>query len=173
MSGTAFAHQAFIALGANLPSNAGDPVQTLRLAVAALQSLSTVPVQVSPFFESAPQECPPGSPRYVNAVAMLLPLSDETPLSLLYKLQGIELDFGRTRSGIRNESRSLDLDLLTFAEATSATAELTLPHPRAHERRFVLEPWVALAGAEFLLHGQPLSYWLSECNDLPLARLPS
>ena len=162
---------AFIALGANLPGAQGDPVVTLRQAVEQLRQLSASPLLVSPFYESDPKDCPPGSPRYVNAVVRLLPSAGETPLGLLHKLQHIENAFGRLRTGIRNEARTLDLDLLSFADATSSTAELTLPHPRAHERRFVLQPWQDLAGAGYSLRGLSLHHWLAVNADPPLQRV--
>lgn len=168
MTGGEYGPYAFIGLGANLPGAQGDPVVTLQQAVTQLQQLSAAPLLVSPFYESDPKDCPPGSPRYVNAVAGLLPLPGETPLSLLHKLQHIEHEFGRRRSGIRNEARTLDLDLLSFADASSATTELTLPHPRAHERRFVLQPWQDLVGTGYALRGQTLQHWLSINIDPPL-----
>jgi 2-amino-4-hydroxy-6-hydroxymethyldihydropteridine diphosphokinase len=160
-----------VALGANLSGMHGDPLTTLRVAISELAPLSKVAVQVSPFYQSDPKDCPAGSPVYINAVARLMPLPGEDPFSLLHKLQNIETQFGRTRSGMRNEARTLDLDLLSFGEARIATAALVLPHPRAHERRFVLEPWISLVGAEWPLRGTTLGQWLHQCSDPPLLRL--
>ena len=165
-----FVGAAFIALGANLPHGSGSPVDTLRRALVALAGLSQGPVAASGFYRSAPKDCPPDSPDYVNAVAVLLPLPGETPLALLRKLQAIEQAEGRVRSGLRNEARTLDLDLLMFADCRLDTDTLTLPHPRAHERRFVLEPWCALAGPAWSLAGRTLSDWLRDCQDQPLQR---
>jgi len=67
-------------------------------------------------------------------------LEDETPESVLSKLQQIEIQFGRQPKAILNESRPLDLDLIAFKNETRSTEALTLPHPRFHQRRFVLEP---------------------------------
>jgi 2-amino-4-hydroxy-6-hydroxymethyldihydropteridine diphosphokinase len=103
----------------------------------------------------------------------LLPLADEDPFSLLHKLQAIENKFGRVRTGVRNEARTLDLDLLSFDEQEIATAVLSLPHPRAHERRFVLEPWIAVAGTQWPLNGSTLGGWLGKCADPPLIKLES
>lgn len=160
-----------MALGANLPFGGGDPAETLRAVLPALQQLSTVPLRVSSFYESDPKDCPPGSPRYVNAVAALAPVAGTTPETLLQALQALEQRFGRVRSGVINEARTLDLDLLAFADETRATAFLTLPHPRAHERRFVLEPWRELADGSQKLAGRTLDSWLEVCNDPPLHRL--
>jgi 2-amino-4-hydroxy-6-hydroxymethyldihydropteridine diphosphokinase len=81
----------------------------------------------------------------VNAVVALLPRAQETPESLLAKLQALEKDFGRRPKKAHNEPRRLDLDLIAFGEQTRARAELTLPHPRALERRFVLQPLSEIA----------------------------
>ena len=162
---------AFVALGANLSGRHGDPHTTLKSALTELARLSREPLQVSPFYKSDPKDCPPGSPLYINAVARLAPLSGEDPFSLLYKLQTIETQFGRVRSGRVNEARTLDLDLLSFAEEYIATEILVLPHPRAHERRFVLEPWITLVGQQWLLNGSTLGEWLDKCQDPPLVLL--
>lgn len=162
---------AFVALGANLPSDEGAPEETLRRAIAALIPHSQHLPVISGFYESDPKDCPPGSPQYVNAVVALMPKPDEDPFSLLHKLQQIEDRHGRVRTGVRNEARTLDLDLLTFGTVECATPELTLPHPRAHERRFVLQPWMEIAGENWKLHGKSLSQLLLECQDPPLHRL--
>lgn len=162
---------AFVGLGANLPGGSSNPRHTLELALQSLQGLSTAPLLQSSFYQSEPKDCPPGSPMYINAVAALLPQPGETPLSLLHKLQRIETALGRVRSGIRNEARTLDLDLLAFGTSRSATPELQLPHPRAHERRFVLEPWVEIAGPDWPLAGRSLGYWLQGCRDPALRKL--
>jgi 2-amino-4-hydroxy-6-hydroxymethyldihydropteridine diphosphokinase len=162
---------AFLSIGANLPGDAGHPLATLERAVEVLRGLSDAPLIVSPYYESDPKDCPPGSPRYCNAVVALKPRADATALSLLLQLQGIEAGFGRVRSGIVNEARTLDLDLLTFPGTTSDTAQLTLPHPRAHERRFVLEPWIAIAGEEWPFQQRTLGEWLKDCDDPPLVKI--
>ncbi len=163
---------AFVALGANLPSDLGNPEDTLRRAMAALIPLSKHLPVISGIYESEPKDCPPGSPLYLNAVVALLPLAGEEPLSFLHKLQHIENVYGRIRTGLVNEARTLDLDLLAFGDAVSNTTELTIPHPRAHERRFVLQPWMEIAGADWLLAGRTLAQWLMDCQDPPLGRLP-
>lgn len=138
-----------IALGSNL----GDSRHTVIRAMARLQEFSNRPVRKSSVWETEPVNCPPGSQAFSNAVVILVPQKDETPESLLGRLHAIEAEFGRTRSGVRNEPRPLDLDLIAFGGELRATRELTLPHPRAHERRFVLEPLAELI-PDYILPGQ-------------------
>jgi 2-amino-4-hydroxy-6-hydroxymethyldihydropteridine diphosphokinase len=90
---------------------------------------------------------------FVNAVVGFLPRSEETPESLLNKLQAMEKEFGRTPKKILNEARPLDLDIITFANATRNTQPLVLPHPRVHQRRFVLQPLSEIA-PDLVLPGQ-------------------
>jgi len=141
--------QVFIALGSNL----GDSARTVLEALDRLEQLSTAPLRRSSLWETTPVNCPPGSPRFVNTVAALTPRKDETPESLLVKLQGLEKEFGRRRKTIVNEPRPLDLDLIAFGLETRRSPELTLPHPRAHQRRFVLEPLAEIA-PDLVLRGQ-------------------
>jgi len=81
----------------------------------------------------------------VNAVIRLAPRVGETPESLFQKLRALEKDFGRPPKKVLNEPRSLDLDLIAFGTETRHTPELVLPHPRAHLRRFVLQPLSEIA----------------------------
>jgi 2-amino-4-hydroxy-6-hydroxymethyldihydropteridine diphosphokinase len=76
----------------------------------------------------------------VNAAVGFNPRPDETPESLLLKLQALEKEFGREPKGRFNEPRPMDLDVIAFGCEVRSGANLTLPHPRAHQRRFVLEP---------------------------------
>jgi 2-amino-4-hydroxy-6-hydroxymethyldihydropteridine diphosphokinase len=131
----------FIALGSNL----GDSRQTILRAMERLQELSDQPLGKSSLFETAPIDCPPGSPNFVNAVVALFPRKSETPESLLKKLQALENEFGRTPKKVLNEARPLDLDLIAFRNEARTTPQLILPHPRAHLRRFVLEPLAEIA----------------------------
>ena len=140
---------AFIALGSNL----GDARQNVLRAMARLQGFSDRPVLESSLWQTNPVDCPPGSPKFVNAVIRLLPRKNETPESLLAKLQAIEREFGRAPKTILNEPRPLDLDIIAFGDATRHLPELTLPHPRAHVRRFVLQPLSEIA-PDLVLPGQ-------------------
>jgi 2-amino-4-hydroxy-6-hydroxymethyldihydropteridine diphosphokinase len=140
---------AFVALGSNL----GDSRSLLFQAIERLQKLTDQPLVVSNIIETEPVDCPPGTPPFLNAVAALRPRVGETPETLLTHLQEIENELGRRRSGVRNEARTVDLDLIAFGSETRETPRLILPHPRAHLRRFVLEPMAQLAPG-FILPGQ-------------------
>jgi len=140
---------ALVALGSNL----GDSRATMLAAMDALDRLSALPLRRSSLWESAPVDCPPGSPVFVNAAVALEPAMDETPESLLKKLQALEKRFGRRPKKVLNEPRRLDLDLITFGREIRSTRALTLPHPRAHLRRFVLAPLNEVA-PDFILPGQ-------------------
>jgi len=152
---------ALIGLGANL----GNRKQTILKAMEALQGLSEEPLASSSLWESSPVDCPPGSPKFLNAVVGLVPRPGETPEALLRQLQELETSFGRQPRKVRNEARSLDLDLLAFKEERRATDYLTLPHPRAHLRRFVLEPLAEIA-SDFFFPGQSRSV-RQMLEDLP------
>ena len=140
---------AIVAIGSNL----GDTHELVLRAMDRLQQLSDKPMVRSSLYETAPVDCPPGSPNFVNAVVAFEPRVAETPDSLLKELQALEKEFGRQPKKILNESRPLDLDMIAFGNRTSNTPQLMLPHPRAHLRRFVLEPLSEIA-PHFVLHGQ-------------------
>lgn len=138
-----------IALGANL----GDPVGQLRAAFDRLDELAAAPVRRSSVWESTPVDCPPGSPSFANAVALLQPRPAATPETLLAQLQALEREFGRQPKTVLNEARALDLDLIAWGGETRSTPALILPHPRAHRREFVLRPLAELVPA-WLFPGQ-------------------
>lgn len=140
---------AIIALG----SNVGDSQSILSRAMERLELLSSEPLLRSSFWQTTPVDCPPGSPPFVNAVVGLAPREGETPDSLLGKLLEMEKEFGRKPKQVLNEPRRLDLDLITFGQEIRATKQLMLPHPRAHERRFVLQPLSEFA-SDLVLPGQ-------------------
>lgn len=140
---------AYISLGSNM----GDSENILRRATARLAELSLQPLLKSALWQTTPVNCPPGSPPFVNAVVGLFPQSGESPESLLERMQQIEKDFGRKPKVMINEPRRLDLDLICFGHEVRASSQLVLPHPRACERRFVLEPLAEVA-PNLILPGQ-------------------
>jgi 2-amino-4-hydroxy-6-hydroxymethyldihydropteridine diphosphokinase len=143
------ATKVFVALGSNL----GDSRKIVSDALGRLQNFSDAPILKSSLWQTSPVDCPPDSPRFVNAVAGLVPRADETPESLLRKLRGLETEFGRKPKTILNAPRSLDLDLIAFGNEMRNSPELTLSHPRVHLRRFVLQPLSEIA-SDFILPGQ-------------------
>ena len=106
--------------------------------MARLQKLfSDEPILKSSLWQTSPVNCPPESPKFVNAVVGLIPKENETPESLLKKLRELEKEFGRAPKTVLNEPRPLDLDLIAFGNEILNSPELILPHPRAHLREFV------------------------------------
>ena len=122
-----------IALGSNL----GDRAYTLRRALHELRAIVHV-VRVSSFVETEPVDAPPGSPRFLNAIA--IGYTSLAPLQLLDALQAIEAKLGRRRTRVRNAPRTIDLDLIFHSANRARTPRLTLPHPRYREREFVMKP---------------------------------
>lgn len=132
------AAEVFIGLGGNL----GDVLDCLRQAVAALDALpATRLLRVSGVYRNPPMG--PAQPDYLNAVAALATRLDPHPL--LDHLQAIERLHGRTRDAGRWQARTLDLDLLLYAQVRLDTPRLQLPHPGVHLRPFVIHPLAEIA----------------------------
>jgi 2-amino-4-hydroxy-6-hydroxymethyldihydropteridine diphosphokinase len=124
-----------------LGSNLGDRIGALDRAFDEIAALPTTSlIARSSYYESAPLDAPGGD--YVNAAARVR--TALAPLALLRELQAIEARHGRTRP-FANAPRTLDLDLLLYDGVVMRTAELELPHPRLHERAFVLVPLAEIA----------------------------
>lgn len=143
---------AFVALGSNI----GNSLDILSQAMDTLEDLSAQNLLRSSIWKTEPVDCPPGSPPFLNAIAALLPLPGETPESLLAKLQEMERLFGRRPKVVLNEPRPLDLDLIAFGQERRSSKEVSLPHPRAHLRRFVLAPLAEVA-PDYVLPGQTIT----------------
>ena len=138
--------KAVISLGANV----GDPKANLDLAVGLLREATDV-ISVSSYLQTKPLGGPE-QPDYLNAVAIVE--SDLPAKDLLALLNGIETAMGRTRE-IHWGPRVIDLDLIQYGGLLVQDEKLTLPHPRAHERRFVLAPWFEIDPEAILLtHGR-------------------
>ncbi|MBM3517307.1 MAG: 2-amino-4-hydroxy-6-hydroxymethyldihydropteridine diphosphokinase [Alphaproteobacteria bacterium] len=125
-----------VGLGANLPSQFGEPLQTLIAALSSLDAHGVHILRRSRWYRSAPVPAT-DQPCFINAVAVVHTALAPEPLLLV--LHRIEADFGRQRS-IRNEPRVLDLDLLCYGRTVRRRRAPRLPHPRLHERAFVLLP---------------------------------
>ena len=157
---------AYLALGANL----GDPVATVDAAFAAISRLPHSQLQArSALYRTAPVGIAE-QPEFINAAARI-----ETalaPEALLDALLAIEQDFGRVRS-LRNGPRTLDLDILLYADLALDTPRLQLPHPRLHLRAFVLQPLADVVPAvDFPLPGRgSLAAWLPAVANQGIVRL--
>jgi 2-amino-4-hydroxy-6-hydroxymethyldihydropteridine diphosphokinase len=138
--------KAVIALGSNL----GNPTENLDLALALLREATEVK-KVSSYYITKPVGYEE-QPDFVNAVCII---ETELPaMELINMLHGIEKAMGRERT-IKWGPRTLDLDIVQYGSMLSSADELTLPHPRAHERKFVLEPWHEIEPDAILLtHGK-------------------
>lgn len=138
--------KAVIALGSNI----GNPKENLDLALALLREATEVKA-VSSYYLTKPVGYE-AQPDFVNAVCII---ETELPaLDLLKMLHGIEKSMGRERT-IKWGPRTIDLDIIQYGSMLSNAEELTLPHPRAHERMFVLEPWAEIEPDAILLtHGK-------------------
>jgi 2-amino-4-hydroxy-6-hydroxymethyldihydropteridine diphosphokinase len=138
-----------VALGSNL----GDSAANIRAAIGRLRALAEGPLLRSSLWRTTPVDCPAGSPPFINAVVAFHPREGETPETLLIRFQELEREFGRRPKRTLNEARPLDLDLIAFGAEVRATGRLTLPHPRAHLRRFVLAPLAEMLPG-YVLGGQ-------------------
>ena len=141
--------RAAVALGSNL----GDRLEHLRLARAKIIGLPGVsePFRFSPVYETDPVGCEPGAQNFFNAV-MELDYSGEAR-EFLAALRETEKSLGRDPAHRRNISRTIDLDLLYLNDCTINDADLELPHPRLHTRRFVLAPLTDIR-PDLILPGQ-------------------
>jgi len=157
-------HTAFIALGSNL----GDPESRVRQGIAALAELpQTQLLAASSLYRSTALGLA-DQPDYVNAVAQIS--TGLAPQALLAALLAIEQHYGRERS-FRNAPRTLDLDLLLYDACSIHEPGLEVPHPRMHERAFVLAPLLEIAPACAIPGIGPAADWLERCADQPIIRL--
>ena len=157
--------QAYVGLGANL----GDAEGSIRQAMEEIDALPGTRVAArSPLYRSAPVGYAP-QPDFVNAVAEVR--TSLKPGELLAALIEIEQSHGRERS-FPNAPRTLDLDLLLYGDEAMKSERLTLPHPRMHERAFVLKPLLDLAPQiEIPGHG-PAKQLLDRCAGQKIERMP-
>ena len=155
--------RSYIGLGANL----GDPREAIR---TALRELAATPdltlLKVAPLYASAPIDS--SGPNYINTVASLD--TSLGPQELLAVLQKIELLRGRERPYI-NAPRTLDLDLLLYDDIKLDSPTLIIPHPRMHQRAFVLKPLYDIAGDLQLAQGS-IQTLLAKCKDQGLWLMP-
>ena len=154
-----------LAIGSNL----GERLNNLQGAVNSLADTPEVWVTaVSPVYETAPIDTPDGSEDFLNAVVLA-----DTTLSartLLERALAIEDAYGRERTEEAGSPRTLDVDLIVVGDRRAHDDDLLLPHPRAHERAFVLAPWYDVEpDAELLDHG-PVAELLEKASEQSVSR---
>ncbi|HTP61246.1 MAG TPA: 2-amino-4-hydroxy-6-hydroxymethyldihydropteridine diphosphokinase [Burkholderiales bacterium] len=155
---------AYVGLGANL----GDPQRTVSQAMLELAQLPKSAVAGrSPLYRSAPIGFK-AQPDFINAVVSLK--TELAAEALLDELLGIELRHGRKRS-LPNAPRTLDLDLLLYGDRELSTRRLAIPHPRMHERAFVLKPLLDLDPGASVPGRGPVRALLAACKDQPVERI--
>ena len=145
-----------IALGANL----GDPSKQISLAIDALRDIMIISA-LSALYETEPFQVPDDQPMYTNAVAIGECALE--PRDLMKELLEIESQLGRERT-FANAARTIDLDLIDYGGYVMESDDLTLPHPRAHLRRFVLEPWYEIEPDGILPGKGPIRELLAALN---------
>lgn len=157
--------RAYIGLGSNL----AHPVRQVQAGMSALTQLEQTRVEAcSSFYRTAPVGLRE-QPDFINAVCRVC--TDQAPETLMRKLLEIESEHGRVRHGDKGGPRTLDLDLLLYGDQVIRMADLSVPHPRLHERAFVLyplheiEPDLVIPG-----HG-PLREMLADCSGQPIQKI--
>lgn len=150
--------RAYVALGSNL----GNPMQTVEEAIDAMAALrGSLLKAISSLYRTAPVGLK-HQPDFINAVVALD--TRLSPRELLDELFAVEARFGRERS-VKNAPRTLDLDLLLYGDTIMDDPALTLPHPRMHERAFVLAPLTEIAPALVIPGRGSVATLLAACAD--------
>ena len=162
--------EVYIGLGSNLEDYSGSPETQLDRAIESISQHPDINLMaVSPRYQT--QAIGPGNqPDYINAVARLN--TELLPLDLLDCLQQIEHKQGRVRT-IRWGARTLDLDILLYNDQVIDSERLTVPHPRMHERAFVLAPLRDLDASIMLPNGESILSLLANCSDQGIVKLQS
>lgn len=154
-----------LAIGSNL----GERLNNLQGAVNSLADTPEVWVTaVSPVYETAPIDAPEGSRDYLNAVVLA-----DTTLSartLLERALAVEDAYGRERTTERHAPRTLDVDLIVVGDRRASDDDLVLPHPKAHQRAFVLAPWNDVEPDAELLGQGPVAELLAKAGDQRVTR---
>ena len=128
-----------LALGGNI----GDTAQYMAQAQALLAAGGVEIERVSAFYVTEPVDCPPGTPEFVNAA--LIAVWHDSPEALLALCQRVERELGRPAEHGVNQARTIDVDIILFDDLEVKKSNLTIPHPRAGEREFVLVPLAEIA----------------------------
>lgn len=147
-----------LALGGNI----GSTEELFQQAVSLLTRNGVENIRLSPIIVTQPVDCPPGTPLFKNAA--LTATWNGSPQELLQLCQSIEIALGRPKEHGRNQSRTVDIDIITFDKQEINSPDLIIPHPRAAQRRFVLEPLAAIA-PEWLIGKKSAARLLAELKD--------
>ncbi len=165
-----------VPVGISLGSNMGDRHAELQAGINFLREMAVDgKIRESPRFETAPVDCAPGTPPFLNSVAEIkLDSIIIAPLNLLRGLQEFEIERGRAPFHERNSPRPLDLDIIYFGTSHFESMDLVIPHPRAHLRAFVLQPLCFLQ-PNLILPGQKrtvreLWHEMKKQQDRPLTK---
>lgn len=155
-----------VALGSNL----GEPIDNLVVAARRLQSVAVAPVTASSVWCSAPVGFDEPVPDFCNAVVRMA--TELSPLELLVQLQDIEREMGRMKQqGVGYTSRIIDLDIVDYGGSLVSEPGLTVPHPRAHERLFVLLPLQEVdPDYRFPTQGKDLSELIEAAEQIEISR---
>lgn len=152
-----------------LGSNLGDRMAALQGAVDAIADTPEVWVTaVSPVYETEPVDCPEGSETFLNAVVLL-----DTTLAahrLMDRALAVEDAYERERSEVPNSPRTLDVDLIVVGDRRSDDDMLVLPHPRAKDRAFVLQPWYDVEPDAVLPDAGPVEKLLEDVDTSGMSR---
>lgn len=147
-----------LALGGNI----GSTEELFQQAVNLLTRNGVENIRLSPIIVTQPVDCPPGTPLFKNAA--LTATWNGSPQELLQLCQSIEIALGRPKEHGRNQSRTVDIDIITFDEQEINSPDLIVPHPCAAQRRFVLEPLAAVA-PEWKIGKKSAAILLAELKD--------
>ena len=154
--------RAVIALGSNL-GDRGEHIASAAAEIGAIDGVELVKLsKIVESFALTQDGVDPNRPKYLNAVALVD--TELKPKQLLAALQAVESGHGRVRLE-RWGSRTLDLDIITYGDKVKAGKELTLPHPRAYQRAFVLVPWAQIDPAAVLPGHGPVADLASEMDS--------
>ncbi len=164
-----------LGLGSNLPWQELSSQALIGAALEGLAEFAHGQVVCSPLYRTSPVDCPPDSGDFINAAAVMRAREGLTPKQLLAGVKRLEIAFGRSHDSVRNAPRPLDVDVLAFGDVEMRGTRLTLPHPRAWQRAFVLVPLNDVA-PDFVWPGKGLTVKQLLCrldSDENVQRLPA
>ncbi len=141
-----------VAVGIALGSNLGNSKELIEQAIQLLSELSLSPIKKAAIYRTAPVDCPPGSPDFLNTAVEITCDKSQSAKELLKATQAIEVQLGREVKQIINEPRPIDIDILYMGNLITTDGDPVIPHPRMLERTFVLKPLNDIAADLILPH---------------------